>query len=122
VIDNVWYVLWLSPTPRRFGWSRGPDTPPTGTANDWPTTPTGDHTVHWIRQTGVDMADTTHNLQTEMGDGTIRHFKFYAGETTGKWLITDLSRLIQAMRDRGLDAMADFMETSPRIPRVGDPN
>ena len=124
MVDNVLYVVWLSPLPRRFGWSQGPDTPDEGGQHDWP--PQGDtdtnHIVHWIDSNGDDMPDTDHNLLAAFTSGQIKKQMHYAGETTGVWLITDMSALIQLIRDRGLNTWADFLEASPRIPRVGDPS
>lgn len=117
-VDNVIYVTWLSPTPRRFGWSRGPNTPDTGTRNDWPAVGAQGHTFHWIHSNFSDMSDTVVNLSTAGWS----HQKNYVSQTTGVWLITDMSRLMATLRTRGFGTFADFLEQSARIPRVGDPD
>jgi hypothetical protein len=134
-VDNVWYVLDLD-APPRFGFSRGPDTDPTTgeqgeSRRDWPPVGQDGFTVHWFDQGTAALPDTVEQIATNMANGTWRHFKNYASQRSGTWLITDMSRLMAEIRSLAatlpqgqrnqLLAWATFLETSPAVPRVGDP-
>lgn len=127
MLNNIFYVLRLT-TPnalRGLGWAKGQSTPP-GYPEDQVYDEDGHMiaTFHWV----VDPADphigsdTVENVTEHMDliSGDWKHFKFYNDELTGFWLITDLQALIDVARGKGLDALADFLETSPLIERNGD--
>jgi hypothetical protein len=113
-VDNVMYVLRLTPTPRALGWSRGPDTPFDGNWRDWPAlngvyNPDGNHTFHWLRANGTLAPDSFHNFRDEMQSRGVRHLKNWpeatpAEQSSGLWLMTDLTRLMTFMTARGFDA------------------
>ena len=130
-VDNVIYVFDMDP-PRRFGFSRGPDTDPVTGENsadrrDWPPVGQQGHTFHWFDQGAQPLADTVENLATNGW----QHFKVYDGSFSGTWRITDLLGLTDAIRV-GAQTLpqgqrnqmlnwANFLETDPTVPRVGDP-
>lgn len=134
MIDNVWYILDLD-SPRRLGYSRGPDTPDTGDRHDWPAVGEDGFTVHWFRQNTSQAPDTTEQIAANMQSGAWRHFKNYTAlgqPRSGVWLITDLPGFITEIREiadetsgaarTALLNWATFLETSEDIPRVGDPS
>jgi hypothetical protein len=128
-VDNVLYgiVLNTGAPGRRFVWSRGPDTDDANwvqstNMRDWPQGGKTTWTFHGILfSNGNDTADEERNLTQLFANGTIKQFKNYAGETTGIWQVTDMSKLLEVMRDRGFTGRADALETDVRVPRVGDP-
>lgn len=131
MVDNVWYILDLDP-PRQFGYSRGPDSPDVGGRHDWPPVGEDGYTVHWFDQSTSPLADTVEQIAANMQAGTWKHFKLYAAERSGTWIITDLfgltteirstaATLPQGQRNQML-AWATFLETDSSVPRVGDPS
>lgn len=121
--DNVIYAVDL--TNRNVGWSRGPDTPPTGSWNDWPVGGPGQGacTFHWISSSGVVLANTTVTLST------LQHVKTRTTQTTGVWITTDNVRQATVCRAAAtassgatrtaLNALATVIDTNVTIPKVG---
>lgn len=128
-VDNVLYgvVLNTGGDGRRFVWSRGPDTDDENwlqstNMRDWPTGAKTTWTFHGIAfNNGSNTPDREVDLPVLYASGAIKQFKNYAGEATGIWQVTDMSKLLQVMRDRGFTVRADALETDVRVPRVGDP-